>query len=171
MMHQDLQTAINEQINQEFTAAYVYLGMATYFDTQNLEGFANWMQKQFEEEQAHGLRLLRYLQDRGGVVELSALPAPETTYESPLEIFKISLKQEQANTSAINNLYELATKHLDHATKSHLQWFLDEQVEEEKSVEDIIALLDRIGEDPAGLMYLDDKLAARQAEVVPGLEE
>lgn len=170
-MHQDLQTAINQQINQEFSAAYKYLGMATYFDTQNLEGFANWMQKQFEEEQAHGLRLLRYLQDRGGKVELDTLPAPGTEYESPLEIFNISLEQEQANTAAINHLYELATKHLDHATKSHLQWFLDEQVEEEKSVEDIIALLQRIGDDSAGLLYLDDKLAARQAEAVPGLDD
>ena len=167
MMHKDLQTAVNQQINQEFSAAYKYLGMATYFDTQNLEGFTNWMQKQFEEEQAHGLRLLRYLQDRGGKVELGALPAPETVYSSPLEIFKISLEQEQLNTTSINDLYELATKLNDHATKSHLQWFIDEQVEEEKSVEDIIALLERVGDDPAGLLYLDDKLASRQAEEVP----
>jgi len=163
-MHQDLQTAINQQINQEFTAAYNYLSMAIYFGEQNLEGFANWMQKQYEEEQAHGLRLLRYLQDRGGEVVLSDLVAPGGDFSSPLEIFKTSLEQEQGNTNSINDLYELATKLNDHATKSHLQWFIDEQVEEEKSVEDIIALLERIGDDPAGLLYLDDKLAAREAE-------
>lgn len=164
MMHRDLQTAINQQINQEFTAAYNYLGMATYFETQNLEGFAHWMQKQFEEEQAHGLRLLRYLQDRGGKVELGGLPAPEMDFSCPLDIFKISLQQEQKNTDSINDLYELSTKLNDHATKSHLQWFIDEQVEEEKSVEDIIALLERIGDDPTGLLYLNDKLASRQGE-------
>jgi len=166
MIHPDLQIAINQQINQEFTAAYNYLGMSAYFDEHNLEGFTNWMQKQFEEEQAHGLRLIRYLQDRGGKVQLGELPSPGTGYSSPIDIFKIALEQEQANTTSINDLYELATKLNDHATKSHLQWFIDEQVEEEKSVEDIIALLERVGDDPAGLLYLDDKLGARQTEEI-----
>ncbi|BDS08175.1 ferritin [Oceaniferula spumae] len=167
MIHEDLQSAINHQINQEFTAAYNYLGMATYFDAQNLDGFANWMLKQHDEEQAHGMKLLNYLQDRGGKVKLESLPSPRIDFSGPLEIFKSSLVQEQKNTCSINDLYELATKLNDHATKSHLQWFIDEQVEEEKSVEDVIALLERIGDDPAGLLYLDDKLAARQAEEVP----
>ncbi len=167
MIHADLQIAINQQINQEFTAAYNYLGMAAYFDEHNLDGFTNWMQKQFEEEQAHGLRLIRYLQDRGGKVQLGELASPDTGYGSTLEIFKIALEQEQENTKSINELYALATSLNDYATKSHLQWFIDEQVEEEKSVEDIIALLERIGDDPAGLLYLNDKLGAREAEVVP----
>ena len=167
MIHADLQIAINQQINQEFTAAYNYLGMAAYFDEHNLDGFTNWMQRQFEEEQAHGLRLIRYLQDRGGKVQLGELASPETGYASTLEIFKIALEQEQENTKSINELYALATSLKDYATKSHLQWFIDEQVEEEKSVEDVIALLERIGDDPAGLLYLNDKLGAREAEVVP----
>ena len=97
-------------------------------------------------------------------MQLSAIGAPPSDFETVIEVFKESLKQEQKNTSSINELYELATKHNDYATKSHLQWFIDEQVEEEKSVEDIIALLERIGDDTAGLLYLNDKLGARKPE-------
>ena len=167
MIHEDLQAALNSQINQELTAAYNYLGMATYFDAQNLDGFANWMHMQHDEEQVHAMKLLRYLQDRGGNVKLESIGSPRSDFGYPLEIFQVSLEQEQTNTKSINDLYELATKLNDHATKSHLQWFIDEQVEEEKSVEDIIALLKRIGDDTAGLLYLNDKLAARQAEALP----
>lgn len=164
MIHAELEQAINDQIAQELTAAYNYLGMSVYFDNENLEGFASWMLKQHEEEQQHAMRLLTYLQDRGGTVTLGSLPQPNTTFSTPLEVFKASLEQEVANTTSINNLYDLALKLNDHATKSHLQWFLDEQVEEEKSFEDIIALLKRVGDDTTGLLYLDDKLASRPSE-------
>lgn len=167
MIHADLQKAINHQINQEFTAAYNYLGMATYFDSENLDGFANWMNKQHDEENGHAMKLLRYLQDRGGRVILETINNPRSEFSSPLEVFQLSLQQEQKNTQSINELYEKATQLNDHATKSHLQWFIDEQVEEEKSVEDVIALLERVGSDTAGLLYLDDKLAGRTAETVP----
>ncbi|GAA5494336.1 bacterial non-heme ferritin [Rubritalea halochordaticola] len=165
MIKAELQEALNHQINQEFTAAYNYLGMAVYFDAKNLDGFANWMRMQHGEEMEHGMKLLRYLQDRGGLVKLETIESPQCEFSGPLEAFEISLKQEQKNTESINKLYELASKLNDYATKSHLQWFIGEQVEEEKSVEDIIALLERIGDDTAGLLYLDDKLAARKAEI------
>lgn len=168
MIHKELQQALNNQINQEFSAAYNYLGMAAYFEEQNLNGFAIWMEKQHAEEQAHGMRLLRYLQDRGGKLKLDSIASPRCDYKSPLEAFEVSMQQEQENTKSINELYELATKLNDHATKSHLQWFLDEQVEEEKSVEDVIALLERIGDDIAGLLYLNDKMGERQEEPVEG---
>ena len=164
MIQQDLQNALNQQINQEFTAAYNYLAMAAYFDTQNLDGFANWMQLQHDEEREHGMKLLRYLQDRGGEVLLEGIESPRREYSSPLEVFQISLEMECANTASINDLYELASKLNDHATTSHLQWFLDEQVEEEKSVEDVISLLERVGGDIAGLLYLNDKMGARSPE-------
>jgi len=163
MIHPELADAINAQITQELTASYNYLGMSTYFDEQSLDGFASWMQNQHAEEQVHAMKLLNYLQDRGGRVVLSELPAPRVSYSNPLEVFKVSLEMEIENTTSINALYELALKHSDHATKSHLQWFLDEQVEEEKSMEDIIALLERVGDDTAGLLYLDDKLGQRKA--------
>ncbi len=164
MIHQELETAINAQIAQEFTASYNYLGMSTYFDEQSLNGFASWMQNQHAEEQAHAMKLLNYLQDRGGSVSLAPLPSPRIEFSTPLEVFKTSLEMEVENTNSINALYELALKLNDHATQSHLQWFLDEQVEEEKSMEDVIALLERIGDDTAGLLYLDDKLGQRKAE-------
>ncbi|MBK1832257.1 ferritin [Verrucomicrobiaceae bacterium R5-34] len=164
MIHEELEAAINEQINQELTASYNYLGMSTYFDVENLDGFANWMMMQSDEEKVHAMRLLQYLQDRGGKVVLNTIPSPETGYSNPLQVFKKALDTEIENTRSINKLYELALKLNDHATKSHLQWFLDEQVEEEKSIEDIIALLDRIGDDSAGLLYLNDKLGSRKAE-------
>jgi len=166
MIHKDLEEAINDQINQELTASYNYLGMSNYFDTQNLDGFANWMMMQHDEEKVHAMKLYQYLQDRGGTVKLNAIPAPSTAYSSPLQVFEKALDTELENTRSINQLYELALKLSDHATKSHLQWFLDEQVEEEKSIEDVIALLERISDDTAGLLYLNDKLGKRQAEAV-----
>lgn len=166
MIHPELETALISQINQELTASYNYLGMSTYFDSENLDGFANWMLMQHDEEKIHAMKLLQYLQDRGGKVRLNAIPAPVANYESPLEVFQKALETEVENTKSINELYELALRHNDHATKSHLQWFLDEQVEEEKSIEDIIALLERIGDESAGLLYLDDKLGARKPEQV-----
>lgn len=164
MIDSALEEAINAQISQELTASYNYLGMSTYFNTQNLDGFAQWMLLQHDEEKVHAMKLLHYLQDRGGTVRLNAIPAPAIDYSNPLEVFQKALETEVENTKSINVLYELALELSDHATKSHLQWFLDEQVEEEKSIEDIIALLERIGDESAGLLYLDDKLGARKFE-------
>ena len=161
MIHDKLEAALNGQINQELTASYSYLGMSTHFDNQNLDGFANWMLLQHEEEKAHAMKLLHYLQDRGGKVSLNAIPAPLSSFGEPLEVFQKALETEVQNTKSINALYELALELNDHATVSHLQWFLDEQVEEEKSIEDIIALLERVGNESAGLLYLDDKLGSR----------
>jgi ferritin len=164
MIHEELEAAINDQINQELTASYNYLGMSVRFDSENLDGFASWMLMQHDEEKVHAMKLLQYLQDRGGKVSLNTVPAPISGYTSPLEVFKKALETEVENTRSINKLYETALRLNDHATTSHLQWFLDEQVEEEKSIEDIIALLERVGDDSAGLLYLDDKLGSRKPE-------
>jgi len=164
MIHEELEKALNSQINQEFTASYNYLAISGYFEEENLDGFAKWMLLQHLEEQAHGMRLLSYLQDRGGKLDLTAIEKPKAEFSSPVEAFEFSLAQEQENTRSINNLYEIALRLNDHATKSHLQWFLDEQVEEEKSVEDVIVTLKRIGDDVTGLLYLNDKLGARKPE-------
>ena len=155
---------INAQINQELTAAYQYLGMSIHFDAQNLDGFAKWMFMQHDEERAHAMRLLTYLQDRGGDVVLEPIPAPLPECGEPLEVFRTALGMELQNTKSINELYELALQLNDHATLSHLQWFLDEQVEEEKSMEDVIALLERVGNESAGLLFLNDKLGARTTD-------
>ena len=164
MIHQELQTALNAQINQELTASYSYLAISAYFEENNLDGFATWMNLQHQEELEHAQKLQHYLLDRGGHLELETLEKPRSIFSSPLEAFEFSLVQEQENTHSINNLYEIALRLNDHATKSHLQWFLDEQVEEEKSVEEIITTLKLIGNDVSGLLYLNDKLGARKLE-------
>ena len=164
MITSEVEQALAAQINQEFTAAYSYLGMAAWFDRESLDGFAHWMQLQYQEENAHAMRLFRYLLDRGGEFELAGIGKPRTEYTSVREAFETALRQEQENTASINKLYELAGNLNDYATKSHLQWFLDEQVEEEKSIEDILALLDRAGDDSSALIYLNDKMGARSGE-------
>lgn len=161
MIRSEVEKALAEQINQELTAAYTYLAMAAWFDRQSLDGFAHWMQLQYQEETAHGMRLFRYLLDRGGRLELAGIGKPRTEYDSVREVFEAALRQEQENTRSINDLYELAGQLNDYATISHLQWFLDEQVEEEKSIEDILALLERAGGEPSALLYLNDKMGAR----------
>ncbi len=164
MIHQELQDALNSQINQELTAAYNYLAISAYFEEDNLDGFSAWMHLQHLEEMSHAQRLQTYLLDRGGHLELEAIEKPRSRFSGPLEAFEFSLETEQENTRSINKLYEIASRLNDHATKSHLQWFLDEQVEEEKSVEEVITTLRRIGDDVSGLLYLNDKLGSRKYE-------
>jgi ferritin len=171
VIHQDLVAAINAQMNQELTAAHNYLAMSAHFEAVSLPGFAKWMDVQHDEEQLHAKRLFRYLLDRGGKVTLGDIPTPNISFGKPHEVFEAALKQEQANSTSINELYNLATKNNDHATKSHLQWFLDEQVEEEASIDEILGQLDLAGNDSSALLYLDDKLGARNsAEAVPGAD-
>lgn len=164
MIPQEVENALVAQINQEFNAAYSYLGMASWFDLESLDGFAHWMEAQYKEENEHAMRLYRYLLDRGGKFELEGIQKPETNFDSIRQVFELALKQEQENTASINKLYELAGNLNDYATKSHLQWFLDEQVEEEKSIEDILALIDRAGDDSSALLYLNDKMGARAGD-------
>ena len=163
MIHPEIEAALNAQINQELSAAHSYLGMAAHFDVLNLDGFSRWMSLQSDEEHEHAKRLFRYLLDRGGRVQLGAIQAPEVDTRDHVKLFETALAQEQANTASINQLYELATQHHDHATKSHLQWFIDEQVEEEASIEEILGHLNLAGEDTAALLYLNDKLGQRKA--------
>lgn len=164
MMDAKIEQALNAQINLEFSASYSYLAMAIYMDAEHLSGFASWMVKQSDEERAHGRRLLRYLLDRSGHVELESVPKPQAEYGSIKEVFEISLEQEKTNTSSINKLYALARDLDDYATQAHLQWFLDEQVEEEKSIIDILGRLELAGDDKTALLILDEYLGSRSPE-------
>ena len=166
MIQKEIEGAINSQINQEFSASYAYLGMAAYFETSNLAGFAHWCVVQQEEEMQHAMRLFRYLLDRGGNVSLEKIKKPRQDYQNPQEVFEVALSHEQENTKAINDLYKLASTLNDHATMSHLQWFLDEQVEEEKMVGELVSLIKMAGSDVNALLYLNDKLASRTTEEV-----
>ena len=163
MLHEQIERAINAQINMEFAASYSYLAMAVHLDSAHLSGFSSWMEKQSDEERAHGLRLLRYLLDRDGTVELDAIERPQSEFGSVRDIFKMSLDQERNNTASINTLYALAREMNDYATQAHLQWFIDEQVEEEKTISDILGRLEFAGNDKTALLIMDEQMANRGA--------
>ena len=158
-----LEKALNDQINLEFVSAFAYLGMAAYFDHTAFTGFGRWMQLQSGEELGHAHRFFKYVVDRGGRVTLGAIPQPKSDYKSPLEAFKASLAHEQKVSAAICAIFELATAEKDYATLSFLKWFLDEQVEEEKTVSEIIGKLELVGDSHSGLYQIDQQ-AARRAE-------
>jgi ferritin len=162
-----LEKALNEQINLEFQSAYSYLGMAAYFEHTAFSGFAQWMKLQGQEELGHANKFFTYVVDRGGKVTLQAIPQPKCEFSGPLEAFKTSLAQEQRVSAAICGLYELATAEKDFASLSFLKWFLDEQVEEEKTVGDMIVKLEFVGDNRNGL-YQIDKLAAKRAAADEG---
>lgn len=164
MINAKTEIAINMQIKQELTAAYNYLGMSAHFHHENLSGFAHWCLVQYQEELVHAMRLFDYLLDRGGRVDLEAIPQPKCTFSSPVEVFQTALAQERENTKSIDSLYQLAASLNDHATISHLQWFVDEQVEEEKSVGEVLSLVERANGEPNAILYLNDKLAARGSD-------
>lgn len=165
MINEKMEVAINKQINLEFSSAYFYLGMAAYLENLDLSGFAAWMEIQYREEIEHGMRLYHYLRDRGGRVSLDVIDKPRFEYEDVPNMFDCVLEHEQTVTAAINELYVLADEIRDNATKSHLQWFVDEQVEEEATVESIIARLKLVGTDSSALLYLDDQMGTRSKPV------
>lgn len=163
-MQKVIQDALNEQINREFYASYLYLAMAAHFEAQSLDGFAGWMYAQSEEEYGHAMRILKYMLERGAQVELKAIAAPPEEFGSPLDIFKQALAHEQHVTQAIHALYKLAAEHEDYSTMKHLDWFIEEQVEEEATVGRIVDRLQMAGDDRAALLMLDSELAQRSGE-------
>ncbi|MEE8193849.1 MAG: ferritin [Gemmatimonadales bacterium] len=155
---------INDQIAKEFYAAYLYLAMAAYCDAESLPGFAHWMRMQYDEELGHALRLFDFLLERGERVQLKAIEKPPLKFGSPLEVIKATLAHEKKVTASINKLYETAVKEKDYPAQLMLQWFINEQVEEERSVGDIIAQLEMAGDSGPALLMMDRQLASRQAE-------
>ena len=161
MIKQRVNDAINAQINAELYSAYLYLSMAAYFEDQNLPGFANWMRVQFEEEQFHGLRFYSFINERGGRVILDAIDKPETNWESIIAVFDNVLAHEEHVTNLINNLMSIAIEERDYATSNFLQWFVDEQVEEEANVNAILNQLKRVNGEGQAILMLDRELATR----------
>jgi len=164
MLDSKLEKALNQQINKELQAWYTYLSMAAYCDTQHLTGFAKFMETQSREEQAHAHRLIRYVLDREGRVDLQAISPPPAEYGSLVEMFRQTMEQERSNTRAIYELYDLAKNVNDYATVAALQWFLDEQVEEEKLMGDALGLLEFAGDDRSALLALNQQYGARPAD-------
>ena len=154
---------LNEQINNEMASSYVYLGMSAWFEQTPYSGFASWMFNQSREETMHALKFYQYLIDRDAKVELQTIAKPKSNFKTPIDVFEHSLKQEQLVTQQINDLFEVAEQVKDHASKNLLLWFLNEQMEEEKSVRDMLDRLKLAGNDPASLLVLDREAGQRQA--------
>lgn len=167
MLSEELQDAINEQINKELYSGYLYLSMSAYCEAENLPGFAGWMRVQAQEEVAHAMRFFDYVNARGGRVVLKAIEMPPPIWKSPTEMFDQVLEHERKVTGMINRLYELAVEENDYATQMELQWFVTEQVEEEESAGQVVTQLKRVGEQPMGLLMLDRQLGERQVEASP----
>lgn len=161
MISDNMQAAINDQLNFEMYSAYIYLSMSAYYTSINLPGFANWMNVQYQEEMMHAMKFYAFLNDRGGRVLLKTIEGPKTDWAAPLEPFKEALAHERIVTQRINNLVSLAMDERDYATNAFLQWFVTEQVEEESNAEGIIRQLELIGEDRSGLFMMDRELATR----------
>ena len=164
MLADRIQEAFNVQINNELYSAHLYLSMAAYFESVSLPGFAHWMRLQFEEETSHALKLFDYVNDRDGRVTLYAVEQPPIEFESPHTVMRMALEHEKSVTEMINNLYALAVAERDHASHVLLEWFITEQVEEEKTLDDIVDHMALIGDDGTGLLILDGRLAARTSE-------
>jgi len=164
MLNPTVQQALNDQVQKELHSAYIYLSMAAYFEAENLAGAASWMRQQASEEQAHAMKIFDFIIDRGGRAALQAIDAPPADFASPLAVFQASYAHEQKVTKSIHDLYALAVQEGDYPTQVMLQWFIDEQVEEEKNASAIMAQLQMVGDSPAALLMIDRQLAARSGD-------
>ena len=171
MLTERMEKALNEQINAEMYSSYLYLAMAAYFEDKSLPGCAAWMKAQAQEELFHSMKFFDYVNERGGRVELQAIETPPREWGSVLEVFEASLAHEQKVTSLINGLVDLALEVKDHATNNFLQWFVDEQVEEEDSVGAVVDKLKLMGEATGGLFMIDRELGQRTFTMPSATEE
>jgi ferritin len=161
MLTEKMQAALNDQLNAELYSSYLYLSMNAYFKSVNLDGFANWMYYQAQEELEHAMKFYDFIIQRGGKVQLLQIAAPPTEWDSPLAVFVATLEHEQKVTGLINNLVDIAHEERDHATNIFLQWFVSEQVEEEESVGGVLEQLKLMGDAKGGLFMIDRELAKR----------
>lgn len=164
MIPQAMQDAMNEQIKNELYSAYLYLSMAAHFESKTLAGFANWLRLQAKEELGHAMKFFDFILERGGEVNLKAIDQPPSSWTSNLEAFEQVLAHEQKVTKNIHDLYELALKEKDYPSQVMLQWFIEEQVEEEKNATEIIEKLKMIEAHGTAVLMLDHELGKREAE-------
>ena len=162
MIGDRVQAALNEQIGREFHASQTYLAMSAHFESTGFPGFARWMRVQAEEERAHALRIFDFVNDREGRVSLGAIDAPGSDSGSPLELFEAALAQERSVSAMIGKIYRLSLEEADYPTQVMLQWFVNEQVEEEKTASEIVDRLRLAGDDTSALLLLDTELGRRR---------
>jgi ferritin len=161
MINKKMQDAINDQIAAEFYSAHLYLSMSAYLESIDLPGFANWMRIQYQEEIFHGMKMFDYVIERDGRATVQAIDAPQAEWKDSMSVFKEVLAHEQKVTALINNLMDIALAEKDHATVIFLQWFVNEQVEEEATAKGIVQQLKMLGDSRAGLFQVDRELGAR----------
>ena len=163
MISQAMEKALFDQLNHEFYSAYLYLAMSAYCSHLEFNGAADWLKLQYEEEHIHATKIYNYLVEQGVHVVLKELEQPPSEYGSVLDVFTASLTHEQSMTARLNDLSDQALKEKDHATYNLLQWFVNEQVEEEATVGAIISKLKLVKDDCYGLLMIDNELGGRSA--------
>jgi len=161
MISQKMLEALNNQVTKEFYSAWYYLSMAVWAAKENFDGTYNFMTKQAKEEEEHAMKFIKYILDSGGEVKLGAIEEPPKEFESLKDIFAKALEHEKYVTSLIKKLVELSYEEKDYTTLNFLQWFLEEQVEEESTMSNILAKLEMIGESKNGLFMIDSHLGQR----------
>lgn len=166
MLKEKMEAALNEQINREMFSAYLYMSMSAYADRQGLKGISKWFMVQYHEEMVHAMKMFEYIADQGGTVILKTLAKPDYEFGSALNLFEKALEHEKFITGSINDIADLAISEKDYASKTFLDWYITEQIEEEKNNVDIIQTLKMIGEN-TGALYLYDKELGMRTVTVP----
>lgn len=161
MLKENLNQALSEQVNAEYYSAYLYLAMSAYCDRAGFKGFANWLFVQAQEETAHGTHLYQHILDRGAAPQFAEIQCPPAQFDGLADLFQKVLTHEQYVTERINKIASLAMAEADHATYIFMQWYVNEQVEEESSADEILQKLKFIGDNVSMLYTLDAELAAR----------
>lgn len=161
MISQKMQAGLNEQIRNEIASGYLYLAMSAWLESQNFPGAAQWMRAQYKEELEHAAKLFAHVNDRNGRVILEEIPKPPADFGGLKETFEATLAHEQKVTASINKLYELALAEKEYPTQIELQWFIKEQVEEEKNVEDILTQINACDGRPHLMLMIDKRLGKR----------
>jgi len=164
MISERLGAEMNKQIGEEFRAAAHYLAMAAYLDSENWNGFAGFMKTQTEEEREHGMKFYAFLNEVGYRVTLGGIEEPKNDYSSIKEVFETALEHEKLVTSKIRKMVAIAEEENDYCARNILQWFVDEQVEEENSMEEILIQLERIGDNQTAFLMMDSKLGNKRSE-------
>ena len=161
MIGKAMQNALNDQINKELFSSYLYLSMAAFLEARNLPGFAHWMRVQEGEEREHAMKFFEFIIETGGTVELKAIDAPRGNWGTTLDLFEQVAEHEAQVTASIHDLYELALKEKDYPAQVMLQWFINEQVEEERNAAEIVASLKMIEARETAVLQLDHRLSKR----------
>jgi len=161
MISKKMQEAFNDQVVAEFYSSYLYLSMAAYLEDNDLPGMANWMRIQYQEEVSHAMKIFDYVIERDGRAEVKSWEAPPKEWKSALDIFEQAYKHEQKVTALINGLMDVAMVEKDHASQIFLQWFVNEQVEEEATAKGIVQQLKMLGDSKVGLFQIDRELGQR----------